>query len=62
MSAEILIVDDEPMNIMILREILLNNGFESNTAADGNKALKMVRDRCSLVKNEEGDQKTTTMI
>ena len=37
----ILIVDDEPFNLMILSKILNNEGYETLTASDGFEALRI---------------------
>ena len=40
----ILIVDDEPNYLVVLSELLKDEGFEVYTAADGNKALTVIKD------------------
>ena len=40
MSAKILVVDDEPVNIELLEELLTGQGHEVITAADGKQALE----------------------
>jgi len=42
MSSKILIVDDEPFNVDILREELGDKGYVVETATDGNNALRKV--------------------
>ncbi len=47
---KILIVDDEPDIVSYLEMILQDNGFETDTAGNGNEALEKVRkDRPDLV-------------
>lgn len=38
-TAKILIVDDEPINVMIANKILQKNGYETITASNGQRAL-----------------------
>ena len=42
MSSKILIVDDEPFNLDILKEELGDKGYVVETASDGSNALKKV--------------------
>lgn len=40
----ILVVDDEPNYLVVLSELLRDEGFEVFTAADGDDALKIVKE------------------
>ncbi|MEE4315121.1 MAG: response regulator, partial [Desulfofustis sp.] len=40
----ILVVDDEPNYLIVLSELLRDEGFEVYTAPDGREALAVVRD------------------
>ena len=44
MAKTILIVDDEPDVVSYLEMILRDNGYETLTAANGNEALKILRE------------------
>jgi DNA-binding response OmpR family regulator len=44
-TAKILVVDDEPPVIELLREILTAEGYEVDAAANGEQALERVRER-----------------
>ncbi|MGJ8527203.1 response regulator [Maritalea sp.] len=43
-APDILVVDDEPINLQVLRNVLLPQGFGVRTADNGMSALKMVED------------------
>jgi DNA-binding response OmpR family regulator len=45
---KVLIVDDEPMNISILEEILEDEGFETYTAGNGNEALAVLQSTADI--------------
>jgi CheY-like chemotaxis protein len=45
MAKKILIVDDEPDVVSYLEMILQDNGYETLTAANGNEALKLLREQ-----------------
>lgn len=50
MAGKILVVDDDPDFVEIIRTILLAEGYEVTTAANGDQALQKVRvDRPSLI-------------
>ncbi len=43
MKANILVVDDNPLNVRLLRRVLTEQGYQVETAHDGAKALEVVR-------------------
>jgi CheY-like chemotaxis protein len=48
-SKRILVVDDEPINRTVLRQMLTNGGYEVVEAIDGAQALKSVKDDIQMV-------------
>ncbi len=44
-TAKLLLVDDEPISLMVLRNVLAHSGFEMHTADAGEKALEILRQR-----------------
>lgn len=44
-APDILIVDDEPINLQVLRNVLLPQGFAVRSAENGRQALKMIENR-----------------
>lgn len=44
MAVRVLVVDDEPVAVELLREFLLAKGYEVITAGDGPEALQKVRE------------------
>ncbi|MDE2180369.1 MAG: response regulator [candidate division NC10 bacterium] len=44
MAARVLVVDDEPVAVELLREFLLAKGYEVITAGDGEEALRKVKE------------------
>src|SRR5882672_10831907 len=49
-AGKILVVDDEPQNVEVLRRLMIRLGYEVLTASNGDLALQaVVRDRPDLV-------------
>jgi len=50
-TSHALVVDDDPLNRMIVRNLLAKNGFHVSEAADGLEALERLRERaeCALI-------------
>lgn len=44
MAARVLVVDDEPDAVELLREFLMTKGYEVITASDGEEALRKVKE------------------
>lgn len=44
-QAQILIVDDEPINVWVLEELLTLHKYKRESCASGYRALKLVQDR-----------------
>ena len=44
-QARILIVDDEPINVLVLEELLKLHKYQRESCASGYRALKLVQDR-----------------
>ena len=44
-DARVLIVDDEPINLLVLEELLKLNNYQKESCASGYRALELVRDR-----------------
>ena len=49
----VLIVDDEPMNIFVLQNVLKDRGIDSAEAHDGHQAIAMIKQRVEKVKANE---------
>ena len=50
-----LVVDDEPINILALSGMLANKGFDSEEAKCGQEAIQAVERRIELVKEGKAD-------
>ena len=49
-TPKILVVDDDAMNIEVLSAMLLDIGYESESAMDGKEALSKIKERVSNFK------------
>ena len=48
-SAQVLIVDDDPMNVEVLKAMLYEKNIPSDTVLNGKDAIMLVRERLKLV-------------
>jgi len=51
---EVLVVDDEPMNIEVMRAMLDQKGIEIDCALNGKIALKLIQQRFEQVRAKQG--------